>query len=285
MKNTLDIYIRLFRVKHYIKNLLIFAPLFFSGDLFTKKISDAFIGFISFCLVSSFIYIINDIRDAEKDRKHPVKCHRPIASGDVSLTQAAVASVIVMILVITIVISFDYISKNQFIWLLIYLLINTGYSLGGKNIPVLDIFILSMGFLLRIVFGGAVCNIQVSSWLYMTVIVLSFYFGLGKRRNELKTVNSDETRKVMKDYTVDFLDRNMYMCLAVGIVFYSLWALERSQKLIWTIPIVLVICMKYNLILESNIDGDPVPTLLASPLLILLSIIYLSIVFLSIYLL
>lgn len=190
-----------------------------------------------------------------------------------------------MILVITIVISFDYISKNKFIWLLIYLLINTGYSLGGKNIPVLDIFILSMGFLLRIVFGGAVCNIQVSSWLYMTVIVLSFYFGLGKRRNELKTVNSDETRKVMKDYTVDFLDRNMYMCLAVGIVFYSLWALERSQKLIWTIPIVLVICMKYNLILESNIDGDPVPTLLASPLLILLSIVYLSIVFLSIYLL
>lgn len=272
MKNTPDIYIRLFRVKHYIKNLLIFAPLFFSGDLFTKKFLDAFIGFISFCLVSSFIYIINDIMDAEKDRKHPVKCHRPIASGDVSPAQAIVMSIVLMILAITIVFFFDYISENQFIWLLIYLLINTGYSLGGKNIPVLDIFLLSMGFLLRIVFGGAVCNIQVSSWLYMTVIVLSFYFGLGKRRNELKTVNSNETRKVMKDYTVDFLDRNMYMCLAVGIVFYSLWALERSQKLLWTIPIVLVICMKYNLILESNYDGDPVPTLLASPLLILLSI-------------
>lgn len=284
MRKKINTYIKLFRIKHYIKNLLIFAPLFFSGDIFSQMFLNALIGFVLFCFASSFVYIINDIKDIDKDRKHPIKCHRPIASGDVTVKQACIVSVGLLTFMFLILQMNNQIEQYTFIWLIVYLIINLIYSCGGKNIPILDIFILSIGFLLRIIFGGSVCGIKVSSWLYMTVMMISFYFGLGKRRNELKTINSNETRKVMENYTVEFLDKNMYMCFAIGIVFYSLWALERSEKLVWTIPVVLIICMKYNLILESNLDGDPVPTLLSSPVLLGMATIYLGIVFLSIYL-
>lgn len=275
-------YIRLLRPKHYIKNLLIFVPLFFSGDFFTIKFYNALIGFFAFCCICSFVYIFNDIKDVEKDKKHPTKCIRPIASGQVSKKEAIIIALLLLIISIILLYIFES-DIFTYAYILIYLLINIGYSLGIKNIPVWDVFILSAGFLLRIILGGNICSIPVSAWLYMTVIAFSFYFGLGKRRNELRDIGSSQTRKVMEYYSMNFLDKNMYMCLSIGLVFYSLWALERLDSLVWTIPIVLLICMKYNLILESSSDGDPVSTLLTSPTLLVLVIAYLGIISIGIY--
>lgn len=281
MKKIIN-FLKLLRPQHYIKNLLIFFPIFFSQEIFTHKMFQTLLGFVSFCFMASFVYIINDIKDVEKDRLHPVKCRRPIAAGTVSLICAKIIGCLCLVFSFLIQISFssDY---KTYVLLIGYLAINLSYSLGLKNQPIWDIALLALGFLIRIMYGGVVSGVEVSAWLYLTVIAFALYMGLGKRRNELRKVVSSETRKVMEYYSDDFLDRNMYMCLAIGLVFYSLWAIDRASGIFWTIPVVLIICMKYNLILETSTDGDPVPTLLASKGLQALLLIYMIMIFWGIY--
>ncbi|MBO4212788.1 MAG: prenyltransferase, partial [Clostridia bacterium] len=160
-----------------------------------------------------------------------------------------------------------------------YLLINICYSAGLKNVPLLDVAILSAGFLMRVMFGAAVTGIIISNWLYLTIIAISFYFGLGKRRNELLKQKGDETRKVLQFYSANFLDKNMYVCLALGIVFYSLWCVdsvtvEKLGNIIWTIPCILLIFMKYSLTIERDSDGDPVEVLLHDKILLIMTAIF-----------
>ena len=246
--NKMKNYFKLMRIKHYIKNFLIFFPLIFSKTLFDKtNLFNSFIAFIIFSLVCSIVYIINDINDKEKDKLHEKKKNRPIASGKVSIKEA-----IVLIIVLTILIIFGLIylkvSIYSLILLIIYLVLNIAYSIHLKNIPLLDIAILVSGFLIRVLFGASIIDVPVSDWLYLTVISMSFYLVLGKRRNEM--IKSDKnTRKVLKYYNKDFLDKNMYMCLSLAIVFYSLWTVTISDNnLILTVPIVILICMRYSML-------------------------------------
>ena len=105
-------------------------------------------------------------------------------------------------------------------------MLNLLYSFGLKNVPVADIAILVSGFLLRVLYGSSITGIEISKWLYLTVIAMSFYLGLGKRRNELEKHGGESTRKVLEAYNKNFLDKNMYMCLSLAIVFYSLWCTD-----------------------------------------------------------
>ena len=285
MKN----YLKLMRVHHYIKNLLVFAALACSGQFFDMtKLTSAVVGFIAFCAASSAVYIINDIRDAEKDRKHPKKANRPIASGQVPMRNAYALAATMIVIAGTCC----FIAKNMYASLLlgVYLLINVGYSLGLKTLPLVDITILVSGFLIRIIFGAALTGIEISNWLYLTVIAVAFYFALGKRRNELKQLG-DGTREVLKSYTVPFLDKSMLMCLTLANVFYALWSMDENtvlmydtKHLIFTVPIVLLITMKYSLDIEGESDGDPVDVLLHDKTLIALCAIYLAVMFLILYL-
>jgi len=162
------------------------------------------------------------------------------------------------------------------IYIIIYVIINLFYSLGLKNIPLLDITILVSGFLIRVLYGGAVIDVEVSNWLYLTVISMAFYLVIGKRRNEIIS-SKKETRKVLKYYTKEFLDKNMYMCLALAIVFYSLWTMDYNSgnsMLIWTVPIVILICMKYSMNIELGGDGDPTEVVYEDKILLLLIAIY-----------
>ena len=134
-------------------------------------------------------------------------------------------------------------------------------------------------------------EITVSNWLYLTVIALAFYLALGKRRNELKQLKNNDTREVLKSYTVSFLDKNMSMCLTLSNVFYALWSMDEktislynNQYLTFTVPIVLLITMRYSLDIEGNSDGDPVEVLLHDKILLALCIIYLSVMFVILYL-
>lgn len=268
--------LKLMRIKHYIKNLLIFAPLFFAksfldNELFFKVL----LGFVSFCLVSSIVYIINDIHDVEKDREHPIKKNRPIASGEVSIKQAW--SLALFLLIISLFLNYIYI--NSFFALMIlygYLLLNLAYSLYLKRVPIVDVTVIVIGFILRILYGGVLVSIQLSNWLILTVLAFSYYLALGKRRNELNR-NGNQSRDVLEHYNKNFLDKMMYVMLSLFIVFYSLWTVSISnstQVFIWSIPLVILIVMKYSLIIENDSFGDPADVLFSDSILLSLVGIY-----------
>ena len=282
-------YLKLLRIKHYIKNLLIFLPLFFRKNILNKeKIIIAIIGFIIFSFTSSIVYIINDIKDVEKDRKHPIKKNRPIASGSISKRNAIIIALILLLIIISMYIYVCKIGYNviaSIIFLLIYLTINILYSFGLKNKPIIDIVILASGFVLRVLYGGLIINVSISSWLYLTVFAISFYLGLGKRRNEYIKYQEQETRSVLKYYNKEFLDKNMYMFLSLAICFYSLWAREFENTLmIWTVPIIMILGMRYSFNIENeNSEGDPTDIILKDKIMILLALIYLLFVCIIMY--
>lgn len=277
------------RVHHYIKNLLIFAPLACSGQLFRmEKLLPGVAGFWAFCLISSAVYILNDLKDVEKDRKHPTKCKRPIASGAVSKHSAAVLAVICILCGGGLCAASGK-SYGALIWLAVYLGMNVAYSLGLKNVPLVDIAILAAGFLIRILYGACLTQIVISNWLYLTVMAMALYFALGKRRNELKQLGG-ETRAVLKAYPVSFLDKNMSMCLTLANVFYALWSMDantqqayHSDFVIFTVPIVLLITLRYSMNVEGDSDGDPVEVLLHDKTLLLLCLVYAAAMFIILY--
>lgn len=271
MKN----YIKLIRAKHWIKNILIFIPMFFSKQISLNNVLTTLIGFFAFSFVASFIYIINDIRDAEKDKLHETKKKRPIASGKVSVKNAYIFSII--IIGVAIILSI-FVSKNivSLILLGTYLLINMYYSFGGKNIAIVDVVLLSAGFVLRVYYGASLINVKVSDWLFLTVLNASLFLGFGKRKKEL--LNNKNSRAVLKFYNVNFINQFMYLCLGLTIVFYSLWAIEYDYMVI-TIPVLMTIFMQYSLLLETNTDGDPITLFYKSPLLIISTLIYCVLIF------
>lgn len=283
-------YIKLMRTHHYIKNILVFGALACSGQFFeSEKLLAGVAGFAAFCMVSSVVYIINDIKDREKDQKHPTKCNRPIASGKVPVKNACVLAVLLLILAaVCNCLVFDLWAS---ILLLAYLVTNLAYSFGLKNVPLVDVTILVSGFVIRVLYGAFVTNITISNWLYLTVFALAFFFAFGKRRNELRQLGGGETRKVLKAYPLEFLDKSMNMCLTLANVFYALWSMDANtvafygnDYLIFTVPIVLLITMKYSLDVEGESDGDPVEVLLHDKMLIALCGFYFVTMFLILYL-
>lgn len=282
-------YLKLMRVHHYIKNLLVFVALACSGQLFNgEKLFSGIVGFLAFCMVSSVVYIVNDIRDKEKDRNHPIKCRRPVAAGMVSVQSAWTLAA--LLLLSAAACSWLIQSIEAAFLLLLYLVLNLVYSFGLKNIPLVDVAILAAGFLIRILYGAYITGITVSNWLYLTVIVLAFYFSFGKRRNELSRISDGSTRNVLKEYPVNFLDKSMNMCLALANVFYALWSMDEktvtlynNRYLVLTVPIILLITMKYSLDIEGDSDDDPVEVLLHDKALLALCVFYFAVMFVILY--
>lgn len=290
-------YLKLMRVKHYFKNILIFLPLIFSGDLFNiTKISVCLIGYIAFSLIASFVYIVNDIRDIENDKKHPVKKNRPLASGKISKKQGIIFAIVligVAYMINAIPVLLKMLSINNYVvsmlFMTLYIIINIAYSFGLKKQPIIDVVILVLGFLIRILYGSTITNIEVSNLLYLTVIAGSFYMGFGKRRNEIKK-QGDTSREVLRRYNKEFLDKNMYVCLTLSIVFYALWCVDANtiarmgnNLMAWTIPIVMIILMKYSLNVEGDSFGDPVDVLFKDKVLMFMVVLYAIIVFSIMY--
>jgi 4-hydroxybenzoate polyprenyltransferase len=284
-------YIKLARPHHWVKNVLVLLPLLCSGQFLEwGKLRSALWGFFAFSLLASAIYVINDIQDREKDRRSTTKCHRPIAAGTVSVSQATVFCIVLLLLAGLCGLMAAGLQWKAWCALGAYFLLNLAYSLGLKNQPLVDIAILVSGYLLRMLYGGAVTDIVLSKWLCLTVTAMSFYLGLGKRRGELLGQKED-TRVVLKFYSRSFLDQNMYMCAALAVVFYSLWTVDAmttqrvgSENLLWTVPLVILICMKYSLDVEGDSDGDPVEVLLHDKVLLLLGAVLALVIFSLIYL-
>ena len=276
-------YLKLIRVKHWLKNMLVFLPLFFSMNLFNKNmITNIVISFIIFSFTASVVYIINDIKDIEKDKKHPIKCKRPLASGEISKNKAIMTSILLLIAIGALMYLLYTKINNIFIFIipLVYLVINILYSYLLKNIPIIDVSIIVLGFVLRVMYGGVSINVEVSKYLYLMIIFGSFFLGFGKRRNEI-IKNGDKSRKVLSMYNKEFLDKNMYVALSLAIVSYTLWCVDPTtierignDYIFWTIPILMIILLLYSLDIEGNSHGDPIDVVLSDKKLIIAVIIY-----------
>lgn len=285
-------YIKLIRLKHWLKNFLIFLPIFFSGRIFNiNYIKPTLLAFFIFSLTASVVYIINDIEDVEKDKKHPIKRDRPIASGKISIRNAIFIIVLFSLCLLFLNYYIFTITKSVISILLpiIYIIINILYSKFLKTIPILDVFIIVCGFLIRLLYGAVIIDINISKWLYLVIIFLSFYLGFGKRRNEI-IKNGNKSRPVLKYYTKDFLDKNMYVCLGLAIVAYSLWSVDPvtvtrvgNDYLFLTIPFVMIILQIYSLDIEKESFGDPVEVLCSNKVLLSLAILYVLIMVFLIY--
>jgi decaprenyl-phosphate phosphoribosyltransferase len=219
-------YLKLLRPKDWAKNLFLFIPLFFSGSLFNWPLyPDLLLGFIAFSFMASSIYIINDYRDIEDDKKHPKKSKRPLASGAVSKK----AAILICIALIISALALAYFVKPKFLFVLgIYFLLNLGYSFGLKTIPILDIIIVAIGFVLRIKGGAVIANIGLSEWLNIMVFLLALFMAIGKRRDDvlLKMSSGIDMRKAVKGYNLEFLNIILALVCAVIIVAYFMYTMS-----------------------------------------------------------
>lgn len=255
----------LLRPKHWVKNLFLFVPLFFSGHLFQREnLSGLLLGFISFCIIASSIYVINDLRDIESDQKHPEKCKRPLASGAISKNQAIILFIICMLAGFLLA----FFIQPKFLFILsIYFFLNLGYSFGLKNISILDILIVSAGFVLRIKAGGAIAFIAISHWLMIMVFLLALFMAIAKRRDDilLKLSSGRDMRKAIKGYNLDFLNTCLALVSAVIIVAYLMYTVSPeviqrlgTYKLYYTSLFVIAGLMRYlQLTYVEKDSGSP----------------------------
>ena len=287
-------YLKLIRVKHWLKNSLVFLPLFFSLNIQDiTLLLRCILAFFIFSLTSSIIYIYNDMNDIEKDKNHPTKKLRPLASGEISIKQASMVMVFLATIDIVLM-SVLYINiSNIFIFIIpvIYIILNVLYSKIIKDIPILDVSIIVIGFVLRILYGSISTSIEVSKYLYLMIIFGSFFLGFGKRRNEI-VKNGNKSRPVLEKYNKDFLDKNMYVSYALSIVAYTLWTVDPvtiarigNDYIFWTIPLLMIILQLYSLNIEDNSDGDPTEVIFSDKKIVIVGFIYLIALAIILYIL
>ena len=276
--------IKLIRVKHWIKNVLIYATMFLSMQITLQNTLKLTVGFIAFCFMSSVVYIINDIVDKDKDAKHEVKKNRPIASGRVSVSTAITIAIILFVVALVLNYLIDGLNLKLYAILIGYLLLNLAYSLRLKNVVLIDVFCIVVGFILRLYYGSNISCISVSNYLYLTVMFASFFLGFGKRRNELINLK-DVARPILKVYNKSFLDKSMYVCLALTVAFYSLWVMTQGGLLfLISIPLIVLVFFKYSLTIEGESYGDPVDVVFSDKFLIFLILGYFAILVLALVL-
>lgn len=258
-------YIKLLRPKDWAKNFFLFIPLFFAGELFNvSKILLVAVGVFCFCCVASSIYIINDYRDREDDRKHPVKKDRPLASGAASPTIALV--LFALLLISGFGVAFYLNVKFAFL-MGVYFVMNMGYSFGLKNVSILDVFIVATGFAIRVKAGGILAEVPVTTWLNMMVFLLALFMAIGKRRDDVLLSDSSgvHMRKVMKGYTLEFLNSLLALVSGIIIVAYFMYTLSdrmiaqhQTARLFYTGVFVMAGIMRYLQIIFVQKDaGSP----------------------------
>ena len=283
--NKIQAFIKLIRVKQYVKNILIFLPLFFSGSFFDgDTFVKTLIGFVLFCLVASVVYVTNDLNDIEKDKKHPKKKYRPLASGAISKRQAI--GIVSVMLALTIAASALLLDPWALMLMATYLVMNIVYSTKLKHTPLVDVAIIAAGFYIRLLYGGVVSGIPLSIYILLTVLFLSLFMGFGKRRNEL-IHNGVDSRKVLKYYSKDFLDKNMYVMVALSLAFYALWVISaypKDQVMMTTIPLVTFLMIRYSFVIEQDTsDGDPSEVLLSDKTIMILGLLVAIVMAIGVY--
>jgi 4-hydroxybenzoate polyprenyltransferase len=256
--------IKTMRLRQWTKNGFVFFALIFDKQLFQiEAFTKTLEGFFLFCLTSSAVYLLNDIADVEADRKHPEKKHRPIASGKLPLNAAWSAAIVLVLIALPIA---YFLAPALAVILALYLLINILYSRWLKHVPVLDVMIISAGFVLRVAAGVALITVErFSPWLYVITTLFSLYIGLGKRRAEMTLLSqgAGSHRKVLDGYTIPLLDQYITIVSGTTIVTYSLYTftapnLPENHSMMLTIPFVVYGIFRYlQLIQTGHAAGAP----------------------------
>ncbi|PQA94218.1 4-hydroxybenzoate polyprenyltransferase [Chryseobacterium piscicola] len=250
-------YLKLLRVEQWVKNLFVFVPLFFAGkfthtDLLLKSI----VAFVVFSLAASVVYILNDYNDIEADRKHPEKRRRPLASGAISKKRALVIlGVLVLVNVVFTLGSQMYFHES--IWkfvaiIMTYFVMNLAYTFKLKHVPIIDIFIIATGFVLRVQAGGSITGIDISQWAVLLTFVLALVLAIGKRRGELINAQvSGKTRKALDGYNVQFADIALSISVTLAIICYLMFTLSPEvqerfhSRVFYTVIFVVFAFLRY----------------------------------------
>ena len=265
MRNSPLSFIQLMRPHQWIKNGFVFTGLFF-GHRWSDAtvVADVVIAAFSFCLISSAIYIFNDILDCEADRLHPHKKNRPLAAGKVTLFAASVFSIVLALIAS----SLSYaVSKMTLVIILAYAGLNIAYSLRFKRVVILDVFCIAAGFMLRILAGTIGVGIPPSNWLLLCGLMITLFLGFAKRRAEVVALSKKKGkhRSVLDHYSQTLLDEVGAVCATGAIICYSLYTtsektvqIHDTENLVFTVPYVIYALFRYIfLVHEERGGGEP----------------------------
>ncbi|MBI5998764.1 decaprenyl-phosphate phosphoribosyltransferase [Clostridium perfringens] len=264
--------LKLMRPKQWIKNFFVFGALIFSYSFLNlNKTISALTAFIMFCLISSTVYIMNDILDVEKDRVHPKKRFRPIASGAISIKQATIA--LVVLLAISMISSF-MINKGLFFILVLYFINNIFYSFKIKNIVILDVISIAVGFILRVIAGGVAIDVSLSGWILLCTFFISLFLGFEKRRNEIIKLEgkANEHRKILDDYSDELLKQFSDITLTCTVISYAMYtfvAYENAYMMITNIFVVYGLFRYKYLSMKKGLGGSPTETVMTDKSIII----------------
>ncbi|MCB9892041.1 MAG: decaprenyl-phosphate phosphoribosyltransferase [Planctomycetes bacterium] len=267
------------RPVQWVKNLLVFAPLVFSKHLFdATAATHAVIAFSAFCLVASSIYLFNDLFDVERDREHPQKRNRPLASGRLSIGVARAAFVILAMSGIAI----GVLAPLQFyVPITVYFALNIAYSVRLKHVAIIDTMCIAIGFVLRVLTGGLAIGQPVSGWLILCTFFIALMLAFCKRRHEISLlgVDSSSHRRALDDYSLHFLDQLIAPLGALTVTTYALYTvapqtIEKfgTENLIWTVPFVVYGVFRYLWLVHMRSEGGNPTKLLLSDVPTLLNV-------------
>jgi 4-hydroxybenzoate polyprenyltransferase len=275
--NKIKLLISQMRPKQWTKNVLVFAALIFSFRFATfEMVIKSIAGFFLFCFVSGCVYIINDYVDREADRLHPIKKHRPMASGALNPTFALWFG---GALLIASLFSAWFLNPLFSFVLIVYFLTNVAYSFRLKNVVLVDVMIIAAGFVLRAVGGGLVINVPFTPWFLLCTMLLALFLAISKRRHELILLEMQKGshRKVLDKYSIELLDQLNGIVTTATIISYALFTFTSNQSihLMWTIPIVLYGIFRYLYLIHiEDKGGQPEKVLLEDKHILFTVLIY-----------
>jgi 4-hydroxybenzoate polyprenyltransferase len=265
------------RPHQWIKNFFIFAAIIFSQNIFNLSLMiKSVVAFCAFCLVSSALYVFNDLKDLEEDKLHPLKSKRPLASGRLKKSSAILLIIVLSLLGFGSAVSLN---RNFFSIVLVYFLLQMAYSIKLKHVVILDVFVIAAGFLIRVVAGGLAIEVSLSSWLLICTILLALFLALSKRRHELILLedNASEHRPILEEYNPYLLDQMIAVVTASTVIGYCLYTISEetvtkfgTSKLIYTVPFVLYGIFRYLYLIHQKSEGGSPESLIIKdkPLLI-----------------
>ncbi len=257
------------RPQQWLKNLFIFAPLIFSENIFNRSMFlQTLLAFAVFCLLSGALYILNDLKDLEEDRLHPIKSKRPLAAGELKKRQAIAAFVILSFISLL----FASLLNEEFLWVcLVYYFLQIAYSFALKHVVILDVFIVASGFFLRVIAGAVAIQVQISPWLLICTTLLALFLALSKRRHEILLLDEEAMnhRPILKEYSPYLLDQMISVVTASTVIAYCLYTISGetiekfgTNKLILTVPFVLYGIFRYLYLIHQKAEGGTPETLI-----------------------
>ncbi len=273
--------VKALRPKQWAKNVLVVAAPFAAGRLLEPSVAaNVAVAFVAFCLASSAVYLLNDVRDAPKDRLHPEKKNRPIASGQVAPSTAVVLAVVALVASLAL----STLAEPALLWVIVtYLVLQLLYVFWLKNQPVLDLAVIASGFLLRALAGGAATDIAISDWFLLVAGFGSLFVVAGKRYSELVTLEAEDgevgqTRSSLLSYTSTYLRFVWTVAAAVTVMVYGLWVItvpreSTTATLISLVPFTLGLLV-YALVIDSGKGGEPETAILRNPTLLALGALW-----------